>query len=647
MLPDGRHAAPISADQKAALLRVCAVVERQAKGGGRALVVLRDTVDARVYLGCITDAEGGVVKWVELWVQNPEALAGSIALRRGQVTNALLDRRWQRTVRALERLAPGEMVHTGWESAPPPPAFIDVQSLEPVHPVEPSGEPWVLCRDDAALTAAGLPPYGASPHRYLHLVSASGGGAFVPVTPEAPASARTRSLREIVPSRPELVPLNPWSGQVLVRAFHPVGFEALVEALSSDLREGFNKAAAGADKSGAGAATLPNGHSRLFLAHQGQAGRLVEALHLKLRALADAVEEVHAAVRQLQLPLLNLSAESFRAELGPEGRALPSHWTARCRLVDPGDVVEWTLPGGDARYYLPARAGTLTVYRPPSGQPVLGRANVRVREVLPEGPGAIVLEGTFTTQERLDASKRDLVWFRMTAGGAPLNVYVRLEKTQALAAGEWRFRSVPFTQPPEVVASLKSEAGTQLSDLPFEHLPLLSTPCDLYSLGVLAVRALLVNAKTSLPVAFDELLSLARQVAVEHDKSVALGVRVARILSKDRRWVDSLGPQRLTNEPLSPQQAFELVPAELWCDVLGWVVRMFPGVGPDSRARDLGDAPPEGLQAVFLQPLEQLDDLLVRSRSLLAVDWKFNREVHLAIRQSLLRASAGAAAAGA
>jgi len=98
-----------------------------------------------------------------------------------------------------------------------------------------------------------------------------------------------------------------------------------------------------------------------------------------------------------------------------------------------------------------------------------------------------------------------------------------------------------------------------------------------------------------------------------------------------------LGPQRLVHEAVSAPAAFEVVPADVWCDVLGWVVRMFPGVGPDSFAKDLGDAPPEGLHAVFARPIEELNGLLLRTRSLIVIDWKFNREVHVAIRNSLMK----------
>jgi hypothetical protein len=59
--------------------------------------------------------------------------------------------------------------------------------------------------------------------------------------------------------------------------------------------------------------------------------------------------------------------------------------------------------------------------------------------------------------------------------------------------------------------------------------PLLSTPCDLYSLAVLAVRALLVDQETTLAVALDEILSLARQLAAEHQPDVPLGERVRAV----------------------------------------------------------------------------------------------------------------------
>ena len=152
----------------------------------------------------------------------------------------------------------------------------------------------------------------------------------------------------------------------------------------------------------------------------------------------------------------------------------------------------------------------------------------------------------------------------------------------------------------------------------------------------LAVRALLVNSQTTLPVALDEVLSLARQVAAQHDESVALGLRIRTIFEDDNRWARSLGPHRLTHEEISVEEAFDLVPAEVWWDVLAMIVRLLPGIGPDSIARDYGNAPPGGIHKVFDRTLEELANLLLRTRSLVVIDWRFNREVHAVVRQHMI-----------
>jgi hypothetical protein len=99
--------------------------------------------------------------------------------------------------------------------------------------------------------------------------------------------------------------------------------------------------------------------------------------------------------------------------------------------------------------------------------------------------------------------------------------------------------------------------------------------------------------------------------------------------------VVSLGPQGLSYDEVAPEDAFDLVPTELWWDTLAAVVRMFPGIGPDSTCRDLGDAPVGGLHKVLDRALEDFNSLLLRTRSLIVIDWRFNREVFSVIRSQL------------
>jgi len=147
----------------------------------------------------------------------------------------------------------------------------------------------------------------------------------------------------------------------------------------------------------------------------------------------------------------------------------------------------------------------------------------------------------------------------------------------------------------------------------------------------LAIRTLLVNDSGGLLVALDELLSLARQVALEHKPDVPLPARIGSIFRQKADWLLSLGPHRLLAESLSPDDAITIVPADLWYEVLAAMVRLFPGAGPDSYCADLGDAPPLALESVFDRPLADLENLLVKTRSLIAIDWTFNQEIRAVI----------------
>jgi hypothetical protein len=302
--------------------------------------------------------------------------------------------------------------------------------------------------------------------------------------------------------------------------------------------------------------------------------------------------------------------------------------------VEAGHALRLPIASSEAQYFLRGRAAT-SIYFPGSAtSEAAGRGMVRIRRVLDDQRDHIIIEGTLATQERVAAATQDLLWLRVNLRAGRVDLYGRVERDTALAAGEWRFRTVGQSFPSDVIAQLKEAEGVPLNDTPFEVIPLLSTPCDLYALGVLAARTLLVDAETSLPVALDELMSLARAADNAYDETAApsLPVRIEGLFHDDDRWRESLGPQHLLHEPMSADDARDVVPPELWWETLALLVRMLPGVGRDSICRDLGDAEPGGLHQVFEPVLETLDRLILRTRSLIVIDWKFNREVHSVLR---------------
>src|SRR5437899_683449 len=642
-IPEGYRAIPIHRTDEAPL-RVCVLVRQTPDPVAGHFILLRDLHDALVYLGCVTDAAGRVREWIELWVQNVDGLEASLPAYREAFSNHFLDERWRKNADGLRDLNPAGLLVTGWESSHPLPTFLDLAHGGPVHPgEEKTGGRWAVCRDDALLQAAGLPPYSTSLFRYLHQPAAGKETGFIPVVAGAPQNAITRPLGEVMAKTDHHLPFNPQGGLMLASTFCPIGLEDYVDLLGGKTWKGVEHGKKSFNFDGV-YRTLEDWNqvqqsgAHLFLGAQGRAGRLPETFHLKLQLLVEIFRLVRSFVQQQQLPFLNLAADSFRVKLDPVGSGLPYFWTASCALTKPSHAFALPVESSDFRYFIRARVTGPSIFLPEGLSTSLqGSGSARIRKILPPDQDRTVLEGTLVMQEKLSVSAHDLLWIRLPLPSGRVELYGHLYATEGLAQGEARFRTVPQKLPAEIVKALGAAEGVSFARSPFEIVPLISTPCDLYSLGVVAVRALLVDDKTTLAVALDEVLSLARQVAAGHKADIPLGARVREIFAKDERKAESLGPQRLIREALGAKDAFQLLPADLWYDTLGAILRLFPGLGPDSVCKDYGDVPSLALETVFNRPLEEMEKLLVRSRSLIVLDWNANREIHSAIRSYLDR----------
>lgn len=642
-IPDGFAAIPITNSGPDAPLRICVLCRLEPDAAAGHFIALPSSFDALRLLGCVVDALGCLHQWIDVSIQNVDGLAQGPVAVRDALSNQLLDERWRNSCRAIDH---GQIIHTGWEEAPAPPTWLDVEKRTAVHPADAaSGEKWQLCRDDALLSAAGLPPYSSSLHRYLWLPSRGPESKFVPVTSGAPVNTTVESLESLLGGG-NLVPVNR-GGLMSVRPHHPIDLASLFDLLSGKPGQLIPHGRASVRLA------LPlepvDGEERtgddawLFMGTHGRWGRLMEAFHLKLRLLADAVTTVYAMVRQQQRPLLNIADDHFAVGLAERGCGLPVLWTARVSLTDCGDAIDLPIESSDIRYYLPGPRADSGLYRPPGvfGRKVQGQCAIRIRKILSVSGELTVTEGTFFTHERLEVAPNDLVWIRLPLGGGPIDLFAHLETETALAGGEWRFRTVGQRLSAETARQINQLQGAALPPATFELIPLLSTPCDLYSLGVLAVRALLVNAGATHATALDAMISLARQLAQEGTDDENLGLQVRALFESNKRWLAELGPQRLAWDAIDPSRVLDLVPIELWCDALAMVARMFPGHGHVSVCRDWGDADPLAKHVVFERTLKEINSLLIRTRSLIMIDWRFNREIHAVIRSQSIGLPAG------
>jgi hypothetical protein len=202
-----------------------------------------------------------------------------------------------------------------------------------------------------------------------------------------------------------------------------------------------------------------------------------------------------------------------------------------------------------------------------------------------------------------------------------------------MATGEWRFRTVARDMAEAKRVPLGEAEGVPISEVPFRVIRLLSSPCDLYALAVMALRILLVDGTNSLPTVLDETLSLLRQSEAEEDASAEMVDRISAVFSSDPRWLDTLGPHHLTSDDITADEALGLIPPDLWWPVLAVVLRMFPGPGPHRECRDYGDAPQGGLHRVFENTLADLQRLIRRTRNLIVTDWNANREITAVLQE--------------
>jgi len=646
MLEPGYRAVPLQEGDKGSPLRISVIVKDAPEPAGGPFVLLRETADASVYLGAIVDAGGWVHTWVEIWAQNVDRFAAAFPAYRDSATNQFLDERWERRAEALQTLEPGSVFTTGWETKAAPPIFFDVKLLGPIHPTDKAtGVRWELCKDDGALATKKLPGYSASLSRYLWIEAAAGDLHAIPVTTGSVENASTLSLAEAFQG---LRPFHP-GGRMMVRTFSPIGCEGWLDLLSGMPWRGIEHGKEAVRLGGVYRTlqdrnALQYGGGHLFLGNRGQAAKLAETFHLKLHTLTAAFRLVHAHVQNSQMPLLNLSADSFRLQLAESDAALPFLWNFKTTLAIPGEAVALPVATTSARYFLPAKFGGTSVYRPTTlTAPVDSTGQVRIRKLLPGKEAETMLEGTLASQERLVAGGSDLLWLRLTLPSGRVDLYATIEPADGAAAGEVRFRTLPQKLDPSVIAALRQAEGVPLPNVPFQTVPLLSTPCDLYALGVLAVRTLLVDDEISLPVALDEILSLARKSAGTHDASQTSGERIRALAEASESVLKALGPHRILREKIEPSAA--IFPEDLWWDTVALICRLFPGIGPDSLCRDFGDVPPLALESVFTEPLATLEKLLVRSRSLLLVDWNYNREIRSVIGKFLDRSRKSPASA--
>ena len=273
--------------------------------------------------------------------------------------------------------------------------------------------------------------------------------------------------------------------------------------------------------------------------------RVLEIFYLKLRMLDEAV----AAVARAGQAGTVAAAEPQRRELSRKrGHAQPN---APGILDRQGFAGQSGRRAGRSRprlperpHFLAAAAEDASPYQLSGGKPGRGRRKVSLTSVSPEVAGLVVIEGTFIPDQRLEEAEDGLAWMRFTLGDKGVSLYA-LADTRGVAEGaEIAFRSLACG------SRLPSPPGSSPRWVRRRRMPSMNSclrsarRADLYALGVLAIRTLILNDATDLPSAIAAFGELAVQLK-RFDPAAALPRRIQTIFDEDEQWFALLGSHRV------------------------------------------------------------------------------------------------------
>ena len=644
--PSGYLLAPIHPCGTGSPLGMAVLVAAEENRPGGPFVLLRELPGSRVYLGAVFDAEARIHDWVEVWVQTLELRDLAFSSYQEQLTNQAFDQRWKGEYEMQKTGLPESLFVTGMETGNPNPILIKRQgspNTAGLAAVEQTN--WQLCTDDVLLEAHGLPRYSSSPFRYLHDPAATGPKTFLATAADAPTNAHAQGLERISTAPEVRAVFNPHAGLIRVARFHPLALEDHLQILEGRPWSGIlpgrtevlpylhNGLYAGLQTWSAS----PRGISFLLHGTGTAADQLTEIFFLKLALLRDMFKEVRSYVNAQQLPLLNLSPSSFHVGLQKTGDQFPMLWTAKCVLVKPGQAHPLKIKSTAQRYFV--RLGRIepSPFLPEGlGAHSFGVGSVRIRNVLAEADGAVI-EGTLVAEDYLALDAHDLLWFKLPLAEERLEFYAHVYTSEITGPKEARFKTVPTRLSEPVVASLKRASGSVFQKSPYEVWPLLSSPCDLYSLGIMAIRVLLANGQSNLPVIIDEVLSLARHLGKEPTEEDQLLPKLKALLEHEPKLLDLVSPHSLIERDCAPAQARTQMDMDLWLETICLLVRLFPGTGTHSYCASFGGVSPLALETVFDRPIQELETLVLRLRSVLTPSLSANQEIASLLLEHLAR----------
>ncbi len=631
---------------------------------------------ARVLLGRIASGADHTLHPVAVKIQRSyyrPAASGSV---KETLTNPLIEEMWQRERDNLLKCKGNEVVpliDLGEGSFQSRPVTFCKKIRAYFHPPCPKCRaPLRDCRDDAMLRDHGLPEYSRSIVRYLYCQECAakpGRRTFYTASPGADESLkgdaevrrRTELYRDYgktvntltvdeqsqlsitfpcaaclhreecyppdgapgksIPAESRLVPVSYHEFHLLPLEVMELHFDEMSDLLGgaswTAMRDRIRQTAAAGRESVLSEVDSVFTSPHQWLYRHDKSGRFpLEVLVLKInlfRQLCAGLRAFHAGVKE---PHFDVSPKQVMVDVIPGSTNLPARWTYRTRLIGASGPHRFPKPGAPAGVLpelpIPSPDVDRMFVSPMVAKAEFGREEslrITLRSMKAEG-GSIKLEGSASSDRaRLEACQNgDVLRFIPSPGSGVL---------EGLTI--WGTIDAPEERGVRFTAILEPPPGLDLSRRPGDFdagvaiYPRFQVPCDLYGLGMLLFRALLVNDQTDILAVDDALQRVLKKLALwlEGKKSTTSARVAGELMPIVDREKEIFSSPAILYMQEDREERVRALPARLWSDVLLFGFKLLTSIEGFSFATSHSDFPtghPEGTLDLVMTELAGIED---------------------------------------
>ncbi|HZE96174.1 MAG TPA: hypothetical protein VE981_04035 [Planctomycetota bacterium] len=630
----------------------------------------------RVLLGRVASGDDHTLHPVAVKIQRSVYRTAASGAAKETLNNPLVEDMWRRERENLIHCAGNEvvpLVDLGEQLFRNPPVTFCKKIRAYFHPLCPRCRgPLRDCRDDALLLDLNLPEYSRSLVRYLYCAAcAAKPGRKTFYTTASPAEDKQKGDVEIrrrgelyrdfgaivnglsaeeqarlsiafpcaaclhrvecypaegasgkpIPAESRLVPVSYYDFHLLPLEVMELHYDEMSDLLGGAswqvLRDRIRKTAA------PGRDLVLSAVDEVFTSpvqwiYRGDTtGRFaLEVLHLKLSLFSQLSRGLRAYHARCREPHLDVSPSQVMVDIVPGSTNLPARWNFRVRLIGVAGphrfATEGAPEGALPPLLVPAPDADKIFISPFIRKAEFGREEqlrVTIRSIRSEG-GHLRLEGSASSERsRLEnVQPGDVIRMASASAGGPLEG-VTIWGT--IAGPEER--GIRFTATLDAASGLDPSKKPGDFDAGVAFFPRFQVPCDLFGLGMLFFRTLVVNDGTDLLAVDDAVHRVLKKLTLwlEGKKSPAAARVAGELMPIVEREKEVFASPSVLYLQEDREERVRALPAKLWSDILLFgfkLVTSVPGFSFATGHADFRAEKPESLLDQVMTELATLED---------------------------------------